>query len=71
MNPINYQILEDLLDTEIAKVNRDLKKNQKSRELRQDLGHATDIHDLTDTRLYAKLGLLNETLGHLIDWSNE
>ena len=64
------ELLEELLMAEIARLDLKLRQNQKSRELRLSWGHATDIHDLTERRLYARLALANETLGQLIDWSN-
>ncbi len=71
MNTQNYLLLEDLLEDHIAKLLNKLSKNQKSRELRQDLGHPTMIHDLTEQALSAKLILAQETMAQLIDWSNQ
>lgn len=70
MNTENYRILEELLDAEIAILERNLKNTIHSKNLVLDLGVSTEEHDLTITRLSARLELLNETLGQLIDWSN-
>lgn len=70
MNQAHYEILEELLDDEIASVGRYLSSEIASKNFMLDLGLSTDNVDLTITRLSAKLELLNETLGHLIDWSN-
>lgn len=70
MNQENYQLLEELLDREITKLNRDLVNKFASKDLLIGLRLSTDVVDLTITRLSARLELLNETLGQLIDWSN-
>lgn len=70
MNQTELLLLEDLLDKEIGRLTKDLRKNAKHREIWISTGRDLFYIDRQKQSLEYRLEVANETLTKLTEWSN-